>query len=237
MSARPKRRPLSETVKENFAGAIKTGAYAANEQLPTEHDLAVEFAVSRPIVREVLQGLRDLGLIQSRRGAGSFVRNTGVREPIGFDPLENLGDLSQCYAFRLTVEPVAAAIAVDHQDQAMLADIEAALTEMRVATRRYRHCEGADFAFHLATAKASGNSYFATVFAALKSHIAVGMQAHGRSVKAEVGGLEQIYAEHETIFTAIKLRTARAKTLMHEHLPGSRARMIDGSKELNGPED
>ena len=238
MSARRKRRPLSETVKENLARAIKTDAYAENEQLPTEHDLAVEFAVFRPIVREALQGLRDLGLIQSRRGVGSFVRNTGVREPIGFDPLESLDDLSQCYAFRLTIEPVAAAIAADHQDQAMIADIEAALTEKRVATQRYRHCEGADFAFHLAIAKASGNSYFATAFAALKSHIAVGMQAHGRSVKAEVGGLEQVYAEHKTIFTAIKLRdAARANTLMHEHLPGSRARMIDGSKELNGPED
>ncbi len=229
MPVRSKRRPLSETVKDRLARAIKSGAYSESEQLPTEHDLAAEFGVSRPIVREALQGLRDMGLIHSRRGAGSFVRHVGVREPIGFDPLESRDDLSQCYEFRLTIEPKAAAAAAERHGDAALADIEGALADMRRATDRQSHRDDADFSFHLAIANASRNSYFATAFAALKEHIAVGMQAHGRSLKAEAGALERVYAEHQAIVDAIRERDApRAEALMHEHLTGSKARMVDG---------
>ena len=168
MANRTKRRPLSEIVKDRLARAIKSGAYAENERLPTEYDLAAEFSVSRPIVREALQGLRDMGLVHSRRGSGSYVRNAGVREPIGFGALENLDDLSQCYEFRLTIEPKAAAVAAACHDDAGLSGIAAALGEMRSATDRQRHREEADFSFHLAIANASGNTYFATSFAALK---------------------------------------------------------------------
>lgn len=232
MANRTKRRPLSETVKDRLARAIKSGAYAENERLPTEYDLAAEFSVSRPIVREALQGLRDMGLIQSRRGSGSFVRNAGVREPIGFGALESLDDLSQCYEFRLTIEPKAAAVAALKHDDAALSAIETALAEMRSATDRQRHRDEADFSFHLAISDGCDNSYFATAFAALKDHIAVGMQAHGRSVKAEAGGLELVFAEHQAIYEAIKARDAdMAEALMRQHLLGSRARMIDGLDE------
>lgn len=68
------RRSLSDAVFDRIQRAIKSGAYAVDERLPTEHALAAEFQVSRPVVRDALQRLRDQGLIYSRRGAGSFVR-------------------------------------------------------------------------------------------------------------------------------------------------------------------
>jgi len=68
------RRSLGDLVFERMHRAIKSGAYKPDERLPTEHDLAIEFEVSRPVIREALRRLREQGFIYSRRGAGSFVR-------------------------------------------------------------------------------------------------------------------------------------------------------------------
>jgi len=66
------RKGLPDIVFERMLRAIKSGAYKPDERLPTEHDLATEFEVSRPVIREALRRLREQGLIYSRRGAGSF---------------------------------------------------------------------------------------------------------------------------------------------------------------------
>ena len=225
------RKSLGDLVFERMHRAIKSGAYQPDERLPTEHDLAIEFEVSRPIVREALRRLREQGFIYSRRGAGSFVRAVGMREPLGFGQLENIADLLNCYEFRLTVEPAAAAAAAERHDAASLAAIRQALELMRDATNRQSHREDADFQFHLAIARAAQNSYFFTAMEALKDHIAVGMRFHGASVKRETTGLSRVFAEHEAIADAITRRDgAKARQLMHDHLSGSRERLFQTSK-------
>ena len=225
------RKSLGDLVFERMHRAIKSGAYQPDERLPTEHDLAIEFEVSRPIVREALRRLREQGFIYSRRGAGSFVRAVGMREPLGFGQLENVADLLNCYEFRLTVEPAAAAAAAERHDADTMNAIRQALELMRDATNRQSHREDADFQFHLAIARAAQNSYFFTAMEALKDHIAVGMRFHGASVKRETTGLSRVFAEHEAIADAITRRDgAKARQLMFEHLSGSRERLFQTSK-------
>ncbi|WVT76772.1 FCD domain-containing protein (plasmid) [Sinorhizobium chiapasense] len=225
------RKSLGDLVFERMHRAIKSGAYKPDERLPTEHDLASEFEVSRPIIREALRRLREQGFIYSRRGAGSFVRAVGMREPLGFGQLENVADLLNCYEFRLTVEPAAAAAAAERHDATTLAAIRQALELMRDATNRQSHREDADFQFHLAIARAAQNSYFFTAMEALKDHIAVGMRFHGASVKRETSGLTRVFAEHEAIAEAIAAReAAKARQLMHDHLAGSRERLFQATK-------
>lgn len=225
------RRSLGDLVFERMHRAIKSGAYKPDERLPTEHDLAIEFEVSRPIIREALRRLREQGFIYSRRGAGSFVRAVGMREPLGFGQLENVADLLNCYEFRLTVEPAAAAAAAERHDAVTLTAIRQALELMRDATNRQSHREDADFQFHLAIARAAQNSYFFTAMEALKDHIAVGMRFHGASVKRESTGLSRVFAEHEAIAKAIAARdAAKARQLMHDHLTGSRERLFQATK-------
>lgn len=222
------RRSLADTIFDQLQRSIKSGAYAEEERLPTEHDLATEFAVSRPIVREALRRLREQGLIYSRRGAGSFVRSVGLRNPLGFGQLENVSDLLNCYEFRITIEPQAAALAAERYDDDGMADIEQALQAMRDATNRRAHREDADFQFHLAITRAAQNLYFFTAMEALKDHIAVGMRFHGASVKREESGLERVYGEHAAICQAIKTRDKElAAQLMREHLIGSRDRLFE----------
>ncbi|EPX78753.1 FadR/GntR family transcriptional regulator [Salipiger mucosus] len=223
------RKSLSDVVFDKLHRAIKSGAYAPDEKLPTEHDLAAEFEVSRPVIRDALRKLRDQRLIYSRQGAGSFVRQLGTREPLGFGQLQNLADLKRCYEFRLVLEPAAAEMAAERRSSEDLAGIEAALRVMQDATARSRHREDADFEFHHAISVASGNDYFSTAMDALKEHIAVGMQFHGLSLKQTAGGLDHVYGEHLAIFEAIRDGEAdQARLLMRAHLLGSRARLFEG---------
>src|SRR6056297_70463 len=225
------RRNLPDIVFDKLARSIKSGAYADDERLPTEHDLAAEFQVSRPVVREALRRLREQGLIYSRRGAGSFVRSTGLRQPLGFGALQSISDLANCYEFRITLEPQAAAAAADRRTEADLDAIAAALADLRDATERQRHREDADFAFHLAIARASQNTYFATALEALKDHIAVGMQFHGASRKMAPQGLSGVYADHAAIFEAVCAGKADlSRDLMQDHLIGSRDRLFTGRR-------
>ena len=235
-----RRKSLGDLVFERLMRAIKSGAYAPDERLPAEHDLAVEFQVSRPVVRKALKRLRDQGQIYSRQGAGSFVRSTGLRQPLGFGQVENIADLQRCYEFRLTLEPEAAAAAAERHDATSLARIAEALAMMKDATARHRHREGADFLFHLAIARASENQYFAIAMEALEDHIAVGMQLHGLSLKVTPDGLARVFQEHRAIYEAIAARNSElARELMRAHLEGPRNRLFEGrwlSLAGEGPE-
>jgi GntR family transcriptional regulator, transcriptional repressor for pyruvate dehydrogenase complex len=225
------RKALPDIVFERMHRAIKSGAYGPDERLPTEHDLATEFEVSRPVIREALKRLRDQGLIYSRRGAGSFVRALGLKEPLGFGQLENVADLLNCYEFRLTLEPAAAAAAALRHDAGDLSTIRQALELLRDATNRQSHREDADYQFHLAIARAAQNTYFSTAMEALKDHIAVGMKFHGASVKREASGLSRVFSEHEAIADAIVARNPdAARKLMHDHLTGSRERLFQSPR-------
>ena len=221
------RRSLSETVFDRIQRSIKSGAYAVDERLPTEHALAAEFQVSRPVIRDALQRLRDQGLIYSRRGAGSFVREQGIREPLGFGQMENLSDLQHCYDFRLTIEPEAAAMAAERRSQEALQKIKTALNLLRDATNRQAHRTDADFMFHLSIAQGSLNPYFVTAMQALEEHIAVGMRLHGLSLRRTSDGLHHVLVEHTAIYEAISTGdTNAARTLMRTHLQGSRDRLF-----------
>ncbi|RWX80817.1 FadR family transcriptional regulator [Neorhizobium lilium] len=221
------RKALPDIVFERMLRAIKSGAYKPDERLPTEHELATEFEMSRPVIREALRRLREQGLIYSRRGAGSFVRAVGLREPLGFGQLENVADLLSCYEFRLTLEPAAAAAAAARHDADSFAAIRRALELLRDATNRQSHREDADYQFHLAIARAANNSYFSTAMVALKDHISAGMKFHGISVKREASGLSRVFAEHEAIANAILAKDGpAARQLMQTHLEGSRERLF-----------
>lgn len=225
---RQQRTTLADTVFNDMYRAIKSGAYTPDERLPTEHDLAAEFEVSRPIVREALQKLREQNLIYSRRGAGSFVRQNGLKDPLGFGHVENLADLRKCYEFRLVIEPAGAQAAANRRTPEDLEAILKALNVMKNATERQRHQSDADYHFHLAIAKASGNQYFSIAFEALKDHIAVGMKFHGLSLRQSSNGLGGVYSEHQGIYEAIRDQNSQAAfSEMETHIEGSRRRLFE----------
>src|SRR5438270_122814 len=64
---------LYRKVAEDIKAAIEAGGYAAGTRLPSEHELAERYSVSRGTVRQAFAALRADGIIASRRGARRVV--------------------------------------------------------------------------------------------------------------------------------------------------------------------
>jgi GntR family phosphonate transport system transcriptional regulator len=64
-------------IAEQLRRDIAAGLFAAGGRLPTESVLAVRFGVNRHTVRAALASLAEEGLVEARRGSGTFVAHTG----------------------------------------------------------------------------------------------------------------------------------------------------------------
>jgi GntR family transcriptional regulator len=65
--------PLYSRVETVLAGEITDGILKVGDQLPTEDSLIARFQVSRITVRRAIQNLVGRGLVEIRRGKGTFV--------------------------------------------------------------------------------------------------------------------------------------------------------------------
>src|SRR5690348_13515148 len=74
---------LYQHVARELVAAIAAGRYAIGDRLPAERELALEFDVSRPTVREAIIALEAQGLVEVRLGSGAYVRQI-PGQPIGF---------------------------------------------------------------------------------------------------------------------------------------------------------
>lgn len=68
--------PLYHQLAELLADDIHDGRYAPGERIPSEHVLAARFSIGRPTVRQATDLLMRKGLVERRRGAGTFVCQT-----------------------------------------------------------------------------------------------------------------------------------------------------------------
>jgi GntR family transcriptional repressor for pyruvate dehydrogenase complex len=67
------RRRIADAIAEDLRSQIASGAIPHGARLPAERDLAERYGVSGPTVREALQGLSALGLLEMRHGSGTYV--------------------------------------------------------------------------------------------------------------------------------------------------------------------
>ena len=72
-------------VANHYRDLIVSGSLSAGAELPSERQLASEWGISRPTATRALAALRNLGLVEARQGAGTFVRgqvrlNRGARD-------------------------------------------------------------------------------------------------------------------------------------------------------------
>lgn len=228
----PRERKLGDWLYGQIFDRIVRGDYPPRTRLPSEHKLALEFGVSRPVVREALAKLREDEMVVSRRGSGSHVRERPPSAILRFAPLGSLGDIDRCFEFRLAFEARAAALAAVRRgddDLATLvrvhAGIEDAIVSGRIAVEE-------DFAFHHAIARASGNHYFAETVALLREHLVFGMHlSRNLTPLAPAERLRLLNDEHEAILAAIRDGdAAAAEAATTRHIENARIRIFEGAE-------
>jgi GntR family transcriptional repressor for pyruvate dehydrogenase complex len=208
-------RKLYQQVADRIVAAITSGTYALGKRLPSERDLAEEFKVSRPTVREALIALEIRGLVESRHGSGVYVAESW---PSGSNDTElDVGPFELTEARRL-FEGESAALAATTITDEELDHLEQLLVEM-ADHRDSSAGEDADGAFHVAIAEATRNSAIASVIESLwearyKSPLCVNIFARGRQ-----GGVQQPVDDHRLILDALRAHDPKAaREAMHAHL-------------------
>src|SRR5882757_3374151 len=76
------RSPLYERVESVLADDIADGSLLPEAQLPPEEGLIERFKVSRTTVRKAIQNLIERGLVEVRRGKGTFVTQPKITQEL-----------------------------------------------------------------------------------------------------------------------------------------------------------
>src|SRR6478735_1339331 len=72
-SVRP---PLAAEVTAKLRGMVHTGEWPLNQRIPPEPELMARLGVSRGTLREAIKALAHSGMLEVRRGDGTYVRAT-----------------------------------------------------------------------------------------------------------------------------------------------------------------
>lgn len=148
---------------EEVIAALRTLIEAPETQpgrrLPSESDLAKGLGVGRSTVREALQVLSHLGLVESRNGLGTYVRSKHVR-PVEAGAGSSDVDLRSILDFRQCIEVSTARLASARRTPAEAERIAALWEEARThaLSEDMQAFVEADLAFHTAVVAASRNA-------------------------------------------------------------------------------
>ena len=82
MTARDRSGPLYAEVEAVLASEIAVRALPVGSQLPTEDSLIARFQVSRTTIRTAIQNLANRGLVEIRRGKGTFVTQPKITQEL-----------------------------------------------------------------------------------------------------------------------------------------------------------
>jgi GntR family transcriptional repressor for pyruvate dehydrogenase complex len=207
-----------DRVVEHVRRLIETGALRPGDRLPGERDLALELGVSRPSVRSGLEALESMGVVVSRRGAGTFIAQ-GPPD-LGIEPLSLLASLhrftpNEMFEARLVLEVGIAGLAAIHADATHLAAMAEETTEMFASLEDPAAFLRHDVRFHRAVAEGCGNR----VLAALMEMVSAQFYELRKETVAHARDLRESAEMHRRIFRAIRARDAEgARLAMTEHL-------------------
>ena len=210
---------VSDLIAERLSSAIRDGTLNPGDRLPTEAELARDFQVGRTSVREALQKLRALGLVESRKGLGAF-----VIEPAS-DPLADFARwtasdpaaIEQLVEARVALETLAAALASIRATDAEIDKLE----QLHVAHANAGSAGDAaelvatDQAFHAAIMSAARNRFVQRAYEVLIAELT----DFRRKTLALPWAGDRSVKGHAAIVRAIRGHVpAAARDAMAEHL-------------------
>ena len=157
-------------ILDDMKAKILRGEYPVGSKLPSERELSEYYNVSRIPVREALKALSDMGILEIKRGAGTFVKSTA-------NAMQN-GEKEQTETFmqpdvilletihvRKLLESEAAAQAAKNIRKDEIDDLEKALITTIQEIRKLKTGQDNDFfqadaKFHRLILRASHNPVF-----------------------------------------------------------------------------
>jgi GntR family transcriptional regulator len=108
--------PLYAQVESILAAEIADGIFAPGSQLPNEDELIERYAVSRTTIRQTIQNLMRRGLVEIRRGRGTFVLQPKITQDLttlsGFvEDMQSLGRQASARVIDKQIVPAGESVA------------------------------------------------------------------------------------------------------------------------------
>lgn len=213
---------ISSQIADQIRESILAGEYTPGEKLPPERELVSAFCVSRPSVREALNLLTAMGLVESSQGGGTMVRSL-----IGSQQGKALRDLIRAtldraievIEVRKGMESWAAYYAAQrahpediHRMKEMLFRMEENLVDLQSS-------EDLDAGLHLCIARATHNVIWLHMIQSLFEAMKEFQGGVWRVVYRTKKDYRLLYKHHADIVAAICDRDAdRARQAMLNHL-------------------
>lgn len=206
---------LYQDLAKCLIAELNSGKYPVGSRLPAERELAAQYDVSRPTVREAIIALEVQGLVDVRVGSGAYVlRLPGKGDVPGF----NITAFELTEA-RLLFEGEAAALAAAQITDDELAEIEALVREIARENQDPKGTDKADRAFHLAIARATRNHAVLETIENLWNLRYNSPEAALLHEKARTANVKPVVDEHTTVLAALRDRDpAAARAAMRTHL-------------------
>lgn len=154
----------ASTVMKALADYIAQSGLKPGERLPTERELMQSLAVGRSTVREVIRQFQALGVMESRKGSGTYLLRgislDTIHMPLSIDAGTLREGLLATLDIRRGLEAEAGALAALRRTQADLDIIEEKLEAMEKVHLAEGTSGKYDLAFHLSVYDASHNPMF-----------------------------------------------------------------------------
>ncbi len=156
----------SKQIEEQLRRAMQEGRLRADQQLPTEAELAERFGVSRPTIREALKRLAAQNLIRSKRGpaGGNFVNCPSLHEagmnlvtPVLLLTSTGEFDAAALCEARSLIESNLLELSVQRRTDEHLAELQLALDELSRPEADHAAFCAAELRFHRTLVRAAGN--------------------------------------------------------------------------------
>ncbi|MFK4789633.1 FadR/GntR family transcriptional regulator [Microbacterium sp. ZW T5_56] len=163
---------LSDQVVDRLRSEIVEGRWPVGERIPPEPELMESLGVARGTLREALRALQYSGMLDIRRGDGTFVN---ARSEVPGALARSGGTLADVLEARAALEPQLARLAALRATAADITLIETALAQRAIA--HPDHWASSDAFFHEAVARAAHNPILFEVYAALLPRLQESVEA------------------------------------------------------------
>jgi len=216
---KPKR--ISDQVFDQLRELIFRGEMKPGEQIMPERELSEALDVSRTSIRDAINKLVVMGLLEQKQGQGTFVCSLDSKEknPLAAAMEDHDASLEDLLEVRMGLECNAAALAAQRAVDKDINFMEKSINEMKDEVKSGRLGTEADVLFHMAISYATKNPLQVYIMKYFYDILFVGIKEALSQLHEDLANIDKIIKQHTEIFHAIRdHKPDKAYSAMERHI-------------------
>ena len=165
---------IVEQIIQSITDSIIRGEYKAGMKLPNEYELINEFQISRNSLREAMKILSAMGIVEIKRGDGTYVSsqmNPSMFDTVVYSMIYDLSTNSELLELRQILDEMTVRLAVDKITKEELIELYHNVEEMEQAVQKgdINRAQECDYDFHMKLIEACRNTFFIRILKGIYS--------------------------------------------------------------------